>query len=545
MASGIPSPRYFSGFSRFFMALALVALALTMFAVGAEASTRHKKKAPEKENNKYAALVMDAQTGRILFQANPDKQLHPASLTKVMTLLMAFDALEDGRMSLRDRIGISRHAASMDPSKLGLDPGDTIRVEDAIYAIVTKSANDVAVAMAEALGGSEAGFARMMTARAHGIGMSRTNFVNASGLHNPGQISTARDMAILARYVIREYPSYYRYFSTKSYRYGDMVLRNHNRLMETYEGMDGMKTGYVGPSGFNLVASAVRDGHRLIGVVFGGKTAASRNTTMASLLDKGFSDLARGGASSVLVAESSDSGTSSRPIISRRDSASEYTNEETPSRVQASSLSVASVTAPLPARKPASVSEDVDKGEYLVSSVSVIKPTQKPVIRSDALALPAGAIGEGAAMGLGGSASAVEALSGEAQDISFNSGAEDFVSSVKSAAQRASGKRDDVSEVASSSSPAFRHRIGRSDPEGSWSIQIGAYASSTATARILRDALGRLPDELSSVRALVSPLKTGAGDMLYRARLSGYARNDAIRACRHFRDCLVIAPRSD
>lgn len=497
MTFGPPSSRRSKGFSRFFAVVALAALMLSTLAPGAGAATRHKKE--PKENQKYASFVMDADSGRIISQSNPDKPLHPASLTKIMTLLMVFDALEDGRMSPRDRIEVSKHAASMAPSKLGLDPGETIRVEDAIYAIVTKSANDIAVAVAEALGGSEKDFSRMMTARARAIGMSRTTFVNASGLHNPRQISTARDMAILARYVIHKYPSYYRYFATKSYRYGNTVLRNHNRLMETYDGMDGMKTGYVGPSGFNLVASAVRDGHRLIGVVFGGKTASSRNAEMAKLLDRGFADLDRKKSAGVLVADAGQG--------------------------------ASAAAAPIPVRKPQAQPEE--KTGFLVSSLTVVKPPEKPAVRTEALALPAGAIGEGAAMGL---ASTGTPFTGESRDPAFVEKAS-FSDSVKAAAEKAK-------PVASVATTRLRPNF-RTSPAGSWSIQIGAYASSTATAQILREALGRLPDELSSVRALVSPLKTGAGDMLYRARLSGYARNDAIRACRHFRDCLVIAPSRD
>ncbi|HOO82389.1 MAG TPA: D-alanyl-D-alanine carboxypeptidase family protein, partial [Alphaproteobacteria bacterium] len=166
-----------------------------------------------KGNPKYASIVMDADTGLILHQRYANKSLHPASLTKVMTLLLTFEALEQGRISLNDRVRISNHAANMVPSKLGLSPGSSIRVKDAIYALVTKSANDVAVALAEHLAGSERNFAQRMTLKAHDIGMTRTTFVNASGLHDERQVSTARDMAKMARYVIQVYPEYYRYFS--------------------------------------------------------------------------------------------------------------------------------------------------------------------------------------------------------------------------------------------------------------------------------------------------------------------------------------------
>ncbi|MCB1556154.1 MAG: D-alanyl-D-alanine carboxypeptidase, partial [Alphaproteobacteria bacterium] len=239
-------------------------------------------------NPRYASIVMDADTGMILSERYADKQVHPASLAKMMTLVLTFDAIAQGRLALNDRIVISRHAASMVPSKLDLAPGETIRVEDAIYALVTKSANDVAVALAEAIGGTETRFARQMTARAWAIGMNNTRFRNASGLHDRYQVTTARDMAKLARYILNEYPDYYPYFGTRHFSYQGKDYENHNRLLGRYTGMDGSKTGYIQASGFNLVASARRDGHRIVGVVFGGRTAKSRNAHMVALLDNGF-----------------------------------------------------------------------------------------------------------------------------------------------------------------------------------------------------------------------------------------------------------------
>lgn len=255
-------------------------------------STAEAKKRPA-GNPLYASIVVDSDTGVILHQANPDKKLHPASLTKVMTLLLLFDAMDAGKIRSNDFIKISRHAASASPSKLDLPAGSSIRVKDAILALVTKSANDIAIAVAEHVGGSEANFAKMMTARAHTLGMNNTIFRNASGLHNPGQVSTARDMAIMARYVINRYPDYYRFFSTKNFTYQGRTYANHNHLMKSYKGMDGMKTGFINPSGFNLVASAVRGNQRLIGVVFGGRSARSRDAHMKDLLDQAFRDVSR------------------------------------------------------------------------------------------------------------------------------------------------------------------------------------------------------------------------------------------------------------
>lgn len=244
--------------------------------------------AQAKTNNKYGSIIIDADSGAVISERYADKSLHPASLTKAMTLMMLFDAIDQGKIGLRDRIIISRHAASMVPSKLDLPVGSSIKVKDAIYALVTKSANDVAAAIAEHVGGTESNFAKMMTKKAHEIGMKKTTFKNASGLHDSKQVTTPRDMAIMARHLIFNYPRHYKYFSTQYFTYNGKTYRNHNRLMESYKGMDGLKTGYINASGFNLVASAVRGEHRLIGVVFGGRTSKTRNSHMENLLDAGF-----------------------------------------------------------------------------------------------------------------------------------------------------------------------------------------------------------------------------------------------------------------
>lgn len=243
------------------------------------------------EKAKYAALVMDAGTGRVLYESNADARRYPASLTKMMTLYMAFEALEQRRWSLNGRLPVTARATAQPPSKLGLRKGQTITVKNAILALVTKSANDIAVVLAEGLGGTESRFAAAMTRKARQLGMSRTTFRNASGLPDPGQVTTARDMAMLAIALMRDFPQYYHYFSTRNFSYRGATYRNHNGLLGRYDGVDGIKTGYIRASGFNLVASARRGGRRIIGVVFGGKTAAARNSHMASLLDDGFRSL--------------------------------------------------------------------------------------------------------------------------------------------------------------------------------------------------------------------------------------------------------------
>ncbi len=237
---------------------------------------------------RYATIVIDFETGEVIKEVNADTRNYPASLVKMMTLYMAFEALHLGNLTLDQELPVSRRATGMPPSRLGLKKGGTIKVRDVILSLVTKSANDAAVVMAEALGTKESRFARMMTKKARKLGMKRTSFRNASGLPNRRQLSTARDMATLARALIRDFPQYYEYFSTADFTYNGRKYRNHNGLLRHYDGTDGLKTGYTRASGFNLAASAVRNGRRLIAVVFGGRSPASRDRQVARLLDQGF-----------------------------------------------------------------------------------------------------------------------------------------------------------------------------------------------------------------------------------------------------------------
>jgi D-alanyl-D-alanine carboxypeptidase (penicillin-binding protein 5/6) len=233
-----------------------------------------------------AYLVLDAKSGRILASSNGDAHRYPASLTKMMTLYLAFEALHHGRLTWHTRIPFSRHASSRPPTKLGVKPGAWITLREAVLGMIVRSANDAAVAVAEKLGRTEARFARMMTAKAHALGMSRTLFTNASGLPDRRQVTTARDMSTLAVALINRFPGEYRLFSVPSFKFRGHLIRGHNHLMYRYKGMDGIKTGYTHASGFNLV-SAVRAGYRrVIGVVLGGRTARGRDAKMAALLDR-------------------------------------------------------------------------------------------------------------------------------------------------------------------------------------------------------------------------------------------------------------------
>ena len=237
---------------------------------------------------RYATVVVNADTGKVLHSLNADTRNYPASLTKIMTLYMVFEGLKQGKLTMKQELPVSRRAAGMAPSKLGLKANETINTRDAVLALITKSANDAAVVIAEALDGTEVKFARQMTNRARELGMISTTFRNASGLPNRRQLSTARDMAVLALRLVRDFPEEYRYFATKTFKFRGRTYRNHNGLLDRYDGADGIKTGYIRASGFNLVASAERDGTRVIGVMFGGRSAGSRDAQMVRLLDRGF-----------------------------------------------------------------------------------------------------------------------------------------------------------------------------------------------------------------------------------------------------------------
>lgn len=243
----------------------------------------------------YTALIIDAESGQVLHEYRADQKVYPASLTKIMTLYMLFDALDSGKVTLATRMPVSKRAWGQAPSKLGVQPGDTIAVKDAILALVTKSANDVAVVIGEYLGGTETKFAQMMTSTARRIGMKSTTFRNASGLPNRGQMTTARDMVRLALRLRNDFGDYYHFFSTQKFTYGNRTYGNHNNLLASYYGTDGIKTGFINASGFNLVASVKRDGKRLIGAVFGGRTARSRDDQMKKLLDKAYVELKKDG----------------------------------------------------------------------------------------------------------------------------------------------------------------------------------------------------------------------------------------------------------
>ncbi len=481
-----------------------IALSMLIFLSAATLTPVSAQAKGEVYPEKYSAFVMDSDTGLILYKRNANKKLHPASLTKMMTLLMLFDAINQRKLRMHSRIRISEHAASMVPSKIGLKPGETIRVKDAIPALITKSANDIAVAVAEKIGGSEERFAKMMTKKARSIGMSRTRFKNASGLHDPQQVSTARDMARLSRMLIINYRDYYHYFSVKEFTYKGKHYRGHNRLMDTYAGMDGMKTGYISASGFNLAASAKRNNRRIIGVVFGGKTGRSRNARMEKLLDYGFNKIGEVNISSII------------PTPKRKPhlpSASELIKTLA---ANDNALPIIAPSAPIEAKetnwsrwamldamaKDSVFSRMAGEGDYDSSIRSRIET---------------GLISISAHMGE------------KIPSYVFDNDNNDALQSTK---------------LVPSPEPTKQAAYYTPSADGSWAIQIGAFSSRENTNKALARGLKSLPVAFKGGKATIAPLQTDNG-WIYRARIQGYTKVAAKEACRIISDCVVVAPQSD
>lgn len=537
---------------------------ITIFSDTASARNYNNKSqsSTNKDNPKYASLVMDADTGRILSKRYADKKLHPASLTKIMTLLLVFEALDRGEIQKSTRVRISSRAASMVPSKLGLKPGSRIRVEDAIKSLATKSANDVAVALAEHLGGSESRFAMGMTKRARTIGMKSTTFRNASGLHDQAQVTTARDMAKMARYILKRYPHYYKYFSTRSFTYKGKTYKNHNRLLESYPGMDGFKTGYINASGFNLVASAHRNGRRLIGVVFGGRSGKTRNAHMANIMDAGFRKVKN---SRTATNFSPPPKPSNKPTYG----VAPLANQTQP--IPKQTIRAASVTPP---RKPP-VETSADYAS--LSSLNAKKPTKiktatasttrdtkksnnkiEPNYTALTAALKDGRFGEMIGEGdfdpsvskrLETGLIAVAVHKGEY--IPNPEPASDIEKSLRAAGHAFINRMDDRKKQNSSSENINSARAVNQngstslphpkDVVGKWSVQIGAYKSRLKTDDALRAAKAKLPATLQKVSAMTVPLQTDKG-MMFRARLGGMSESEARQACGYFKECIAVAP---
>lgn len=476
-----------------------------------------RKKSPSKRpaqrtaySPPHGSIVIDADSGTVISQNNADARVYPASLTKLMTLLLTFEGIEHNNINLLQRVQITSNAARQPPSKLDLPAGSSILMRDAIYALVTKSANDIAVAIGENVGGTEGRFVYLMNAKAKEIGMNNTRFVNPSGLHNPQQVTTPRDFARLARYIVKNYPREYRYFSTRSFTYNGTVNRNHNRLMETYQGMDGMKTGYTIPSGFNLAASAVRNNRRLIAVVMGGKTAQMRNNEVADLLDDGFARMANQ-QTQKLVAQNTIDLPVSRQVSTSGDAA----------RPPQTRGIVPTVTA----QTPVDVNVPIASRALTVATINPAESVPMPATGAMSEMAGQGDIDPAVTKRFETGMMAINAIKtlkpGQTSAVPVNMGSQQA-----------------AYDPAGTKTPQL------SGDSNDWAIQLGSYNSRLLSDQALASAITKLPGNLRpNAKPIIVPLKAGEG-WVYRARLHGFSREEASAACKYFNNCMAISPRA-
>ncbi|MEZ5872303.1 MAG: D-alanyl-D-alanine carboxypeptidase [Nitratireductor sp.] len=438
----------------------------------------------------YSGYVLDAKTGNVLYSHRGDAAAYPASLTKMMTLYMLFEALDSGKVKKSSRITISARAAAMQPSKLGIKAGGSVSAEQAILALVTKSANDVACAVGEFIGGSESNFATLMTRKARQLGMSNTTFKNASGLPNAAQKTTAHDMAILGVALREHFPQYYDYFSTRSFTYGKKRMGNHNRLLGKVKGMDGIKTGYTRASGYNLVSSVERDGRSIVAVVMGGSSGKARNAQMVAIINKYLPKASRG-RDKLLIAKKGG-----------------------PSIVMASALN----SKPLPKKGPVPAYREENSD-----------PVEERIVAAHTTAASGGSYDVAAIerklLELSGRALPVPTPSPSARTIDPTSTA-----SVKISAQ-------------ASVRPA--EPVGREVIAEGWQIQIGATDSKQAAISLLSKARAKAPGLLKSLSNYTETVEKN-GDVLYRARFAGFSSKSAAwDACGQLKKqkfaCLAVA----
>ncbi|MBX9740428.1 MAG: D-alanyl-D-alanine carboxypeptidase [Beijerinckiaceae bacterium] len=502
----------------------------------------------------YASIVVDVNSGRVLHGQNENELRHPASITKVMTLYLLFEAMERGRFRLDSPITMTAHAASMPPSKLGLRPGQSITVENAIKALVTKSANDVAAAVAEAVGGSEEKFAEMMTARAHSLGMTRTHYANASGLPDPEQITTARDLVTLGRAIQERFPRQYAYFSTHNFRYGNSVMRNHNRLLGKVEGIDGIKTGYTRASGFNLLSSVKRGDQHIIAVVLGGKSAAGRDQIMAKLIENKIELASRRRTApaiaqarfiepTVAVAQAPAPAPKAAPVeIVRAEPVREATSRLEPMRGE--SIETA---RPVQVASNGPVSIERARPAYVsgLQRMSDPQPTGSTEYRGVSLDGSTGPRLVAAAVVPTSTPSNMRWVTGptaaaEAPRQKIELRAETRVARVEAAVLTPPAKietaRVETARVETASRieprPASRTDFSRpASARSGYMIQIGATDDAEKAQDLLARAKASSRSALGSATPFTEPVKSGSGT-LYRARFAGLDENQAANACK-------------
>lgn len=496
----------------------------------------------------YASIVVDANTGRTLSAQNESAPHHPASITKVMTLYLLFEELEKGRIRLDSDITVSQRAAAQQPTKLGLRPGSTIDVEDAIKAVVTRSANDIAVAIAENIGGDETTFAEMMTRKARSLGMYGTTFRNASGLPNPAQITTARDLSILGRAIQDRFPRYYKYFATRTFYFRGKPIANHNHLLGRVEGVDGIKTGYTAASGFNLLSSVRRDGRYVVSVVLGGRTYAQRDRIMAGLIEDNLGD-ASTRRTAVAVAERGEDTDrqSARVMESAPDepvvrkvarvetrapvqlaaavapvAAVEPSSE--PRRINTASLDLA---VPLP---PAKIETRVERARpAVVTAVRAEPEAAEPATRTARRAALEGATARPLAYAATSTPSNLRWVEGPQGRVNPRAEAPRPEARIPEARNEAKAEGKS-SEAKSSDARNSTAKIPLVRPGNTgWMIQIGATEDAEKAHELLTRAKGKA--SLASAKPFTEKVQKGGGT-LWRARFAGLEEDSAEAACK-------------
>jgi D-alanyl-D-alanine carboxypeptidase len=463
--------------------------------------------AAQTDTSKYAAIVIDANSGKELHAANADSLRHPASLTKIMTLYLLFEQLDAGKLTLDSKMRVSAKASDQSPTRIGLDEGEMLRVEDAIKALVTRSANDAAVVIAETIGGDEATFAKMMTRKARALGMSRTVYLNASGLPDDDQVTTARDQALLGRAIQDRFPQHYKYFSTRSFTYQGQFMGNHNRLLGYVDGVDGIKTGYTNASGFNLVTSVHRGKRFVVAVVLGGQTAGLRDAKMRQLVERYIDDTAtvRTAAKIVEAPETRIASLEPKPQVQRQvePSAALQIQARMPqaeTQVASASLTAGSTEQIQPTRvKTVTVKAGATTNAMVVPQA----PAEFAAIeRSEALPSP-----PGARPGVLGT----------------------FITQANAAdAPPQQATYDVASESSTPVTPS------RAIARGAWIIQVGAFPEEEKAKERLREAKKLGKTLLGNANPFTEKVVKGKHE-LYRARFAGLDEDGAEAACKLFK----------
>jgi D-alanyl-D-alanine carboxypeptidase len=522
---------------------------------------------------RYSDIVVDGNSGAILHAVNPDAARHPASLTKIMTLYLLFEQLETGKLKLDTPLEVSEHAAVQSPTKLGLKSGQTIKVEDAIKGIVTRSANDAAVVVAEAIDGSEESFARLMTRKAQAIGMTHTVYRNASGLPSDEQITTARDQSILGQTIQERFPRYYKYFSTRSFEWHGESIANHNHLLGSVEGVDGIKTGYIGASGFNLVTSVHRDNRYLVAVVFGGSSAGSRDERMRELIKDHIAEAATRRATSMLAAVAPATESTPEPKPEPRPEPKPEAAKPAPAGYAMASAGTVPVTltsksnpgatrtvqvrrwtAPTPTQ-PSGSSPAIGSAEP-IRPVPVHTITLRPgsgTLQTASLTAPA----PQAADAIGG-ASASTSTPETAAALAPATVAAPAVSIAPAVPTVATGSVAETTPAptatapppsAAPANPITSPAVPRVSPppqvqaHAGWIIQVGAFPALEEAKQRLSSVQSRASRFLASADPFTEAVSKG-DTVLYRARFAGLAKEQAEAACNYLKrndvECVAI-----